>query len=123
MRLLVRHRADALLQREERFVDLRTLHARPAIRVVRIRAALGAREVDECELSEQRLRPSPVLSNQDLEDTVRARRARVRRRRALPPQRVARLDCAEEACLLLHLKLREAAHLVKKQGQQTRGGY
>ena len=55
VRPLTAQRADALLQRQQRLVDLGALHPRLPVGRARVRAPLVARKVDQRELAEQRL--------------------------------------------------------------------
>mmetsp|Transcript_37025 Transcript_37025/g.70994 ORF Transcript_37025/g.70994 Transcript_37025/m.70994 type:complete len:279 (-) Transcript_37025:1193-2029(-) len=123
-------RTNALLQRQEGLVDLRPLHARLAVVVRRVRAALAPREVDEGELAPEaaleRLRlvaqvargnllgaaaRARGLLEHQLQDGVRAGRVAVGARAARAARRRPQLN------QLLHLL--QAEHLVLLQSHDA----
>ena len=68
--------SNALFQSEERLVNLRALHPSLPVSGVGVGSPLVARQVDEGELSMQRL-PSRVLPQYDLENRVTSGRVGV----------------------------------------------
>lgn len=109
MRTLATERPDTLLERQQRLVNLGTLHARLAIRRRCVRSAFVASQIDEREFT---VNPTGARWPQhDLEHGVRPRRVRVGRRLAGRPRTVAVLNDLQHLVHTVHHALRQSDHL------------
>mmetsp|Transcript_4238 Transcript_4238/g.13490 ORF Transcript_4238/g.13490 Transcript_4238/m.13490 type:complete len:263 (+) Transcript_4238:877-1665(+) len=115
-------RPDALLESEQRLVDLRTLQPRLPVVVVRVRAPLAPRQVDERELPPEPPPTRPLLARpggrahphgdglwrflkRQHDDPVGARRVRVGARAPRRPRPRAVLDELADDVGVIHLVL------------------
>lgn len=90
MGALLAQRSNALLQRQQRLIDLGSLHPCLAIRRRRIGASLIAGQIDERELAMNPTRSG--RSQNDLENGMRSRRIRIGRCLARRARPIAMLD-------------------------------